>query len=153
MSAKPRDVIKSRPQRVGEVLTNVHLKAGQANSQVVLHGLGLTQNGADADEFDVAAGEVVLAQSIVPVTATAGVEVAAGAATGAGEFRKVLVEVAADSGVHQVVGDKAASQAAAKLPAGDPARISIGYIEIPASFTPGTTACTNAMLKKVLYHA
>lgn len=153
MATKARNTIKTRARRLGEVLTGVGLKSGQADSQTILWGLGLTQNGADADEFDLAAGEVVLAQAITSIAASAGVEVAAGAATGVGEFRKVLVEVNAAGAITQVVGEKAASQAAAKLPAGDPTRISVGYIEIPASFTPGTTACTNAMLKSVAYHA
>ena len=117
MTALPRDLLKTKTQRRGEVLANAHLKAGQANSQAVLFGNDLA----------------------VGATAT--------------QFRKVLVERNAAGAVVQVVGAAATSQADAPMPKGDAARISIGWIEVPASFVPGTTALTAAMLKKQAYHA
>lgn len=151
MSAKPRDLLKTRAQRVGEVLSNVHLKAGQANSQVILSGCDVT-TWSDADEFATTAGEIVLGGVVVAIAATNNNEVAVGAATAAGEFRKVLIEAKADGSVVQVVGDKAATQATAKLPDGNTDAVSIGYLEVPASFTPGTTAVTTGMIKDAVYH-
>lgn len=150
MAPRPRDLLKTRPQRVGEVLSNVHLKAGQANSQVVLWGADVAV-GAPTTTFAVTAGEVVIGQAIVAIAAVATSAVPAGAATAVGEFRKVLVEVNAAGVVSTVVGDKAASQAAATIPAGDPTCISVGVLELPASFVPGTTVVTAAMCKDVLY--
>lgn len=153
MSAKPRDLLKTRVSRLGEVLSQNALKNGQANSQVVLWGLAISQ-GTTITKFNVAAGEVVLAQADVAIAAVVDTSVPAGAVTGAGEFRKVLVEVKADGTVATVVGDKVTTvQADAKLPKGNTDAISIGWLEIPASFTPGTTTVTAGMCKALAYSA
>lgn len=153
MSAKPRDLLKSRVKRIGEVLGLNALGAGQANSQLVLWGLGLSVNGTNAPRFDVAAGEVVIAQAVTAIVAVPATIVDPGAVTGAGEFRKVLIEVNAAGVVTQVVGNKAATQALAPLPAGAVGAISIGWIEVPAAFTPNTTNLTAGMLKAMVYSA
>lgn len=151
MSAKPRDLLKTRPQRVGEVLSNVHLKAGQANGQVIVWGCTLAV-GTPTTGLDITAGEVTIGQALVALAASAANAVPAGAATAAGQFRKVLVERKADGTVVFVVGAIAAAQADAPLPKSPNAdAISLGWIEVPASFTPGTTALTAGMLKPVLY--
>lgn len=151
MSAKPRDLLKSRPARLAEVLSHLALKAGHANGQVILDGAAVAV-GTTATKFNTTAGEVVLAGAIVAVAATVDNVVDAGSTTGAGEFRKVLVEVDVNGAVAQVVGAKAASQAAAVLPDGDPTRISLGWLEIPASFTPATTNVVAGMVKQMPYN-
>lgn len=150
MPASLRNQLKSRVQRLGEVLTHSHLKSGQADSQVILQGCDL---GFSTVSFTIAVGEVVLAGAVVALAATGATAVPAGAATAAGQFRKVLIEKDSANAVSTVVGNIAADQASAVLPAGDPTKISVGYIEVPASFTPGTTSLTAPMLKKVAYHA
>lgn len=150
MSAKSRNLLKTRAQRLGEVLSHNHLKSGQADSQQIVTGCTGAANGV---AFDVAAGEVVLHQVLQTLAASTAVAVTAGASTAAGEFRKVLVAKKADNSIVQTVGDKAASQALAKLPAGDVTAIDLFWLEIPASFVPGTTAVTAGMIKPVAYNA
>ena len=77
----------------------------------------------------------------------------AGAATQATEFRKVLLERDGAGAVSYVVGVAAPDQASAALPVGDPAKISVGWIEVPNSFVVGTTVVTGAMLKATPYTA
>lgn len=152
MSAKPRDLLKSRATRLGEVLHLNGLKAGQSNSQVVLWGNLITPTAADPDTFDVSAGEYMLAQTIVQADAASAVAIT-GADTTASEYRKVLVERDADGDVSVKIGVAAASQADAELPLGDTDKISIGWIEIPASFTVNTTDITVGMIQQMDYHA
>ena len=150
MSASPRDVIKTRAQRIGEVYSQLHLKNGQADSQLVSFGgdLGV---GTTNTRFKVNDTELVLGQAIVNKTAEDNIVVDATASTAAGQFRKVLVEANASGTISQKVGAIASAQADAVLPKGDTDKVSVGWIEVPASFTPGTTAVTAAMLKKMPY--
>jgi hypothetical protein len=136
---------------IGEVASNLAQQSGHADSQLVFWGCTLSQ-GTTTTKFNLAAGEVSLAQAMVSIAAVVDTSVPAGAATGAGEFRKVLVEVDGAGAVSTVVGDKVTTaQTDAVLPAGNAAKISVGYLEIPASFTPGTTVVTNGMCKAVAY--
>jgi hypothetical protein len=153
MSAKPRDLLKTRSQRVGEVLSNVHLKAGQANGQVVISGCDVAV-GTTAAKVKVTAGEVVIAGAIATIALADNQTLAAAATTAAGQFRKVLVEVNAAGAVSFKYGAvSTVDQASALLPAGDADKISVGYLEIPASFTADTTAVTSGMCKDMAYHA
>lgn len=152
MSATPRDLLKTRASRVGEVYSDNALKNGQANSQLVSFGCVLAVGGT-ATKLAVGAGEFVLAQAIVPFAAVASATVPAGATTGAGQFCKVLVESNAAGALTLTAGALAGSQATAPLPLGDPTKISLGWIEIPASFTPDTTSLTGGMLKQMPYSA
>lgn len=151
MSAKPRDLLKSRQWRLGEALNHNALKTGQANSQVVLWG-SAPAVGTPTTGFDVPAGEAVLAQALVTWAAVTANAVPAGAATAAGQFRKVLIERDATGAIFTVVGAvSTVDQPSAALPAGDPTKISVGWLELPAAFTPGTTALTAAMCKAMPY--
>ena len=152
MSAKPRDLLKSRATRLGEVLHLNGLKAGQSNSQVVLWGNLITPTSGATETFDVSDGEFVLAQAIVQASASAA-NALTGAGTSASEYRKVLIERNASGTVSIKVGTAAASQDDAELPAGDTDKISIGHIEVPASFTVGTSLITEAMIVQMDYHA
>lgn len=152
MSATPRDLLKTRAARVGEVYSDNALKNGQANSQLVSFGCVLAVGGTNT-QLAVSAGEFVLAQAIVPFAAVTAQVIPGGAATGAGQFMKVLVESNAAGALTLTPGVIAGSQAAAALPLGDPTKISLGWIEIPASFVPATTALTGGMLKQMVYSA
>lgn len=70
-----------------------------------------------------------------------------GASTGAGQFRKVLICIDAAGAVSTVAGDIAASQVAALLPEATAGTLPIGYLELPAAFTSGTTSVTAPMCK------
>lgn len=151
MPARPRDLFKSRANRTAEVLRASGLKTGAADGQALLWGSVLSPNGTPA-LLDVSAGEAVSGGAIQTWAAVAGTAVAAGAATAAGTVRKVLVERDAAGAVSQVVGAAVTTvQADAVLPAGDPTRTSVGWLEIPASFVPGTTAITGGMCKAMPY--
>lgn len=64
--------------------------------------------------------------------------------TGASQFCKVRVEINAAGTVTGVQGPIAASQAAAVMPRRTPGLATLGWIEIPASFTFGTTSYGSA---------
>lgn len=146
-----RDRIKSREVRVSESFQDIALKSGGARTQIVSSGLDLSV-GTPTTTFSVSGGEAVNKQALRTIPAAANQAVDTGAATGAGQFRKVLVCISDAGAVTQVVGSTAGSQATAPTPAqpnGDV--VVVGTIEVPASFTPGTTAVTAAMLKKAAY--
>lgn len=152
MSAKPRDLTKTRPWRTGEVLTHVALKTGQANGQSVLWG-DAPVVGTTNTQVGVSAGEVTLAGAIVTHAAITSQAVPAGTATDASTFRKVLLERDAAGALTFVVGAGAVDQASAVLPLGLADRISVGWLEIPASFVVGTTVITTGMCKAMAYNA
>src|SRR3954452_9313044 len=152
MSAKPRDLLKTRQRRLGEALNHNALKTGQANGQIVLWG-SAPAVGTPNTGFDAPAGEALHAGALVTWAPAAANAVPAGAATAAGQVRKVLIERDAAGAVSTVIGVAvaSASQADAALPAGDTTKISVGWLELPASFVPGTTALTAAMCKAMPY--
>lgn len=150
MTARPRDLQKSRARRLGEVGNSLALKSGAANSQYVTFGCALAVGGTTT-KFAVGAGEISLGQSLVPTAASGDVIVDAGAATASGQFRKVAVDVKSDGSVVQTVGAIASSQLAATLPATPVDSITVGWLEIPASFVPATTNVTTGMLKAMPY--
>lgn len=59
--------------------------------------------------------------------------------TGAGQFCKVRVEVNSAGTLGFVQGGFAGNQAEARIPTRSASKATVGYIEIPASFTFGTT--------------
>lgn len=69
--------------------------------------------------------------------------------TGAGEFVKELICIDSAGTISLVAGDAAATQAAATLPDVPANKLAIGYIEVPESFTPGTSNVTSGMLKNI----
>lgn len=73
---------------------------------------------------------------------------APGTSTGADEFLKILVCIDSSGTVSVVAGEKAATQAAAELPDTPANKLAIGYLEIPESFTSGTTSVTSGMCKR-----
>lgn len=148
MPGTTRDRLKTRQSKLGEVYGLNALKAGQANSQLLAFGCTITKGGTSNRQVLVSAGEVVLGQSIVPVAAITATSLDAGATTDGSTFRKVLLELNGSGALSFVVGNGAASQAAALLPALTAGKIAIGYIELPNSFTVDTTALTDAMIKQ-----
>ena len=62
--------------------------------------------------------------------------------TSATQFRKVRVEIAAAGTLLFSEGAPATAQALARIPRRVASRATVGWIEIPASFTYGTTAFT-----------
>jgi len=72
--------------------------------------------------------------------------------TGAGEYRKVLITIDpetayTDSTFGEAVGEVAASQEVAQLPAAPEGKVGVAYAEIPPNFTAGTSVFTEEMLK------
>lgn len=150
MTARPRDLQKSRTARLAAVAHSVSLKAGGANTQLVLDGCVIAVGGTNT-QFQTSAGEVFLAQALTAIAAVAGTAVPAGAATSAGQFRKVAVDVTSAGAIVTTVGAVADTQANAVLPQTPADSITIGWLEIPASFVPGTTAVTTGMCKQMPY--
>lgn len=158
MPATPRDLLKPRAQRLAEVAQSIQLQAGQANAQQIIYGLELV---AETKKFGITAGEYAadgVNQPIVIASAITGQSIPAGATTGAGQKCFVLVEINAKSEVFTTVS--ALTTGTPVLPAltasdtGKGTRIAIGYIEIPESFTAGTTNCpTGTALKAIQYSA
>ncbi len=148
MAGTIRDRLKTRTARLGEVLGLAHLKAGQANGQVIISGLTITKGGTSNRQVLVAAGEVVMAGVIKTFAAVTATSLPAGATTDASTYRKVLLEQSAAGALSFVVGAGAAAQADAPLPPLSSDKIAIGYVELPASFTVDTTSLTDAMIKQ-----
>lgn len=70
---------------------------------------------------------------------------APGASTSAGEFRKILISGNAAGTITATAGAIAASQALAALPTLPADNVPLAYLELPASFTSGTTDVTAGM--------
>lgn len=152
MPATPRDLLKPRAQRLAEVANSIQLQAGQANAQQIIFGLELT---AETKKFGVTAGEYApdgVSQPVSIAAAITGVSIPAGATTGAGQKCFVLVEINAKSEAFTSVS--ALTTGTPVLPALTAGRIAVGFIEIPESFTAGTTNCpTGTALKAIKYSA
>lgn len=67
--------------------------------------------------------------------------------TAAGQFRKVRVQIDSAGALTEKEGGVASAQVNAPLPRRTANRTTVGWIEIPASFTYGTTAFTAGMFK------
>lgn len=152
MSARPRDLTKTRTRRILDVVQQAALKAGGANTQIVLDGCALAVGGTPT-QLAVVAGEVFIGGALTPIAAIPLTPLPAGAATAAGQVRKVAVDVNALGVVVLTVGALSpdGTQASAVLPQTPVDSITIGWIEIPASFVVGTTNLTGAMLKPMPY--
>lgn len=154
MSAKPRDLLKRRRQRLGEVASLSALGAGQANGQYINSG-GVLSVGSTTTRLAISACEAFLAQALtlIPATIAAGVAPPVGANTAAGQVRKVAVDLKSDGTVVFTVGALSPSgvQADAVLPATPIDSITVGWIEVPASFVADTTVLTVGMLKQMAY--
>lgn len=149
MPSLARDLLKTRAQRIGEVFQLLHLKAGQADSQLVAFGGDLSFVTVTFGISDLVA---VLGQALVDKAAVTGIAVDAGATTAAGQFRKVLIQMDSSGTITQKVGAAVTTaQADAIKPTVDTDKVSLGWLELPASFTAGTTNLTLAMLKKEPY--
>jgi hypothetical protein len=144
MSAAPRDLLKTRDARVGEVYSLLHLGAGQANGQLVSYGCTISA-GAGNNTITYSAGAIVMGGAETLIAGLASQAVTGGAATSASQFLKVLLEVDATNTLYQIVGAPVTTQQSdAVLPKGVATHISIGYLAIPVSFVPGTTVITTA---------
>lgn len=102
--------------------------------------------GGTATNFQISAFSFMLGGVVYNKEAANNIA-APGASTGAGEFRKVLIHINAAGTVAAAAGEIAASQELAKLPATPADTLPIGVIELPASFTSGTTNVTAGMCK------
>lgn len=69
--------------------------------------------------------------------------------TNGSQYAKDLISINASGTVTVTAGTKAASQGAAVKPDVPADNVELGWIEVPASFTPGTTDVTAGMLKMV----
>lgn len=73
-----------------------------------------------------------------------------GSSTDAGQYRKVLICIDEAGAVSTVAGAIAATQAAALAPMTPANKLPIGVLELPASFTSGTTPVTSDMCKALV---
>lgn len=151
MASLARDLLKTRFQRIGEVFQLGHYKAGQADSRIVAFGGDLTVHTTNT-QFAVSDLTAVIGGQLVDKAAQTAIAVAGGAATGASQFVKVLIQMDAAGTITQKVGAIVTTQQSDAIkPSEDLDKISLGWLEIPASFVPGTTVLTTAMLKKEPY--
>lgn len=154
MSATPRDLVKPRPQRLGELYSLNQLQAGQANSQAVTFGCLLAADVTHNYNLAISAGNFFLAQAEVVFAGAVAQALPGGATTTSAQFMKVLVELDAAGTVYFIVGAPVTTQQSdAILPAGNAAHISVGYLALPVSFTPGTTSiATTGIINQIPYY-
>lgn len=121
---------------------------GLANALLngVFSGGGLTQ-ATNPDKFQVAATSYRIA-GVNYIKAAADNVATPNGNTAAGQFRKDLISINATGTITVTAGAVAATQALAVVPDCPANNIPLGWIEVPAGFTAGTTACTSAMLFK-----
>lgn len=103
--------------------------------------------GSDDTKFAVSAFHYMLA-GVAEAKAAADDIAAPGASTSSGEFRKILLSINAAGTITATAGAVAASQALAELPSTPTGELPIGYLELPASFTSGSTSLTTGMCKQ-----
>lgn len=146
MSAKPRDLFKTRRQRLGEVYMALHEGFGAFDTQVVSFGGNLAVGSTTtALAFD--STEYILGQAVKNLAANVvGVAVPASITNAVGQWRKVLVQVDATGTITFKSGNPAATSIAdAVKPAPDVNKIELGWLEISnVAFTGGTTALSAA---------
>lgn len=154
MSATPRDLLKTRQQRVAEVYQLLQYQAGQANSQFVSFGCVLAPGGT-ATQLAISAGEYVLAQQVISFPAVTGQVLTSLTNTGAGQSCLVLVEAdtTQPTPVLTLTQGVIVSSGTPVLPQPTPTRIALGWLAIPASFTMGTTSLTGGMCVTMPYSA
>lgn len=145
MPASPRDLLKPRAQRLGEVAQGIMQQTGFHDSQYVTYGAVLAPGGTNT-QLAISAGEYVLAQQLTQLPAVTG-QLLTGLGltnTAAGQSCLVLVEADATQPTPVLTFTQGAivSGGSPVLPAPNPARIVLGYLAIPASFTFGTTPLT-----------
>lgn len=149
MAAKIRDIAKTRAQRIGEVFSLLHQKAGQANGELVAFGGNITVHSTNT-QIAVSDTCAVIGQAIVDKAAQVAIAIPAGAATGAGQECQVLLELDATGTITATAGAVAATGLSTR-PVENTARITLGVVKVTASFTPGTTPVTGGMITKEVY--
>lgn len=102
--------------------------------------------GGTATKFKLGATDYRIAGTAY--TKAAADNIASPASTSAGQYRKDLISLDAAGTVTVTAGAVAVSQDAAVLPACPADNVPVGWIEVPASFTSGTTEVTAGMLRK-----
>jgi hypothetical protein len=147
MSARPRDIVKSRAQRLSEVCASVWLKSGMADGEAVLFGGNLTTTTTTVALSDTCA---VIGGAFVDKAAQTAIAVPGGAATGASQECIVLYEMDASGTVTATAG-AVASTGSAVRPAENAARVTLGQLKVGASFVPGTTNTSTGVLTKEPY--
>lgn len=156
MSASPRDLLKPRSQRLLEVAESVQLQSGLADGQYVTFGC-LLAPGATNTQLAISAGEYAIGGLLIELPAvTAQALGALGLTnTAAGQTCYVLVEADNAQPTPNLTFTQSAivTVGTPVLPSPNAARIALGYLSIPASFTFGTTALTAGMCKQIAYDA
>lgn len=112
------------------VLANPTLAAGSTPANLANIAFDYMIEGITYTKAAVAAGTVLTGQNLVN--------------TGAGQFCKVRVQVDAAGAVTFIQGGVAGSQDDARIPPRLGGRCTIGLLDIPASFTFGTTTLATA---------
>lgn len=102
------------------------------------------RTGTTTTRVQVAAFDYQIADRVYAKAAEDNVQVTGLTNTPAATFRKVRVQIDADGTLSFSEGASAGSQAAAAVPRRTANRATVGWIEIPASFTYGTTAFSAA---------
>jgi len=106
--------------------------------------------GTDTKKFKVGAFSYML-DGVVYNKASADDIAAPGFSTEAAEFRKVLLCIDSAGTITTVGGEIAASQALAEAPEPTADTLPIGILELPASFTSGSTSITSGMCKDITH--
>jgi hypothetical protein len=145
MSASPRDLLKPRSQRLLEVAHAIQQQVGFADSQYVTFGCVLAPGGTNT-QLAIGAGEYSLGQGLIELPAVTG-QVLTGLGltnTGAGQTCLVLVEADATQPIPVLTFTQGAivNSGTPVLPSPTASRIVLGYLNVPASFTFGTTPLT-----------
>lgn len=104
--------------------------------------------GTTTTQFKNAAFGFMLGGQVYAKAAVDGTAPGAGANTTGAQYRKTLIAINASGTISMVHGDTAATQAAAVIPDPVADTLPIGYLEIPVSFTSGTTDVTSGMIKR-----
>lgn len=146
MSARPRDLLKTRAFRIEEAFRQAALRSGMADGELVAFGGNLSPHTTNT-QLAVSDTCALIGGAIIDKAAQGAIAVPAGATTGANQECKVLIELDA-SGTITLTAGAVASTGASVRPAENPARVTLGVINVGASFTPGTTALTGLLVKE-----
>lgn len=135
------DLSNIQDQRVRDALTAMY-----NHSLNCLLGSPELAPGSDDTDFQVSAFHYKIG-GVAYYKAAADDIAPPGASTTSGQFRKVLLSIDTAGAITATAGAVAASQAAAVLPDTPDGDLPIAYLELPASFTSGSTSITSGMCK------
>lgn len=116
------------------------------------HSGGALSPNATTTLFDIAVGFYCVNGLLITGAAASAQVLPDGINTTGSQCRKVLVSIKQDGAYAFTNGDAAATQGAALKPALPAGSCEVGYIEVPVSFTKGSTAVTSGMCKQTAPH-